>query len=141
DMAGAGTAGGAALDALQAGHHEDASLEIVSPAARALFAAAHGEVEGSVRGFLQSTLSRVAQGTADEAIRVRWLTGPSGRELVELAGPMDASGAAGGEPGSRGTAAAGSPGQAAAGPSLDDGERRLLQLLTEGRTNAEIATE
>jgi DNA-binding NarL/FixJ family response regulator len=27
------------------------------------------------------------------------------------------------------------------GPSLDDAERRLLQLLTEGRTNAEIAAE
>jgi DNA-binding NarL/FixJ family response regulator len=26
-------------------------------------------------------------------------------------------------------------------PSLDDTERHLLQLLTEGRTNAEIATE
>jgi DNA-binding CsgD family transcriptional regulator len=28
-----------------------------------------------------------------------------------------------------------------AGPSLDDTERRLLQHLTEGRTNAEIAAE
>ncbi len=28
-----------------------------------------------------------------------------------------------------------------AGPSLDDAERRLLQLLTQGRTNAEIAAE
>jgi DNA-binding CsgD family transcriptional regulator len=35
------------------------------------------------------------------------------------------------------------PGSAAhaAGPSLDDTERRLLQLLTQGRTNAEIASE
>ena len=41
-------------------------------------------------------------------------------------------------------AAAGSePGSAALAPgtSLDDTERRLLQLLTEGRTNAEIAVE
>jgi DNA-binding NarL/FixJ family response regulator len=118
-------AGGAALQALEAVHHEDASLEIVIPAARALFAGAPPEVQGSVRDFLRSTLSRIAQGTADESIRVRWLTGPIGRELIELAGPMDAP----------------APEAAAAGPTLDDTERRLLQLLTEGRTNAEIATE
>ena len=79
-------------------------------------------------------LSRIAQGTADESIRVRWLTGPVGRELVELAGPLEAPAGAGtaGEPG-----AAGEP----SGPDLDEAERRLLQLLTEGRTNAEIAAE
>ncbi len=139
DIPGAAMAGGAALEALQAGLHEDVSLEIVIPAARALLAGAPPEVQGSVRGFLQSTLSKIAQGTADEAIRVRWLTGPVGRELVELAGPMDRplAGARAGE-----TAAA-TPGSAApaAGPSLDDIERRLLQLLTEGRTNAEIAAD
>ena len=139
DIPGAAMAGGAALEALQAGLHEDVSLEIVIPAARALLAGAPPEVQGFVRGFLQSTLSRIAQGTADEAIRVRWLTGPVGRELVELAGPMDGPpvGARAGE-----TAGA-TPGSAAAaaGPSLDDVERRLLQLLTEGRTNAEIAAD
>jgi DNA-binding CsgD family transcriptional regulator len=135
DVAGAAVAGGAAVQALQAGLHEDASLEIVIPAARALFAGAPPEVQGFVRGFLQSTLSRIAQGTADETIRVRWLTGPIGRELIELAGPMDA-------PASEAAAVA-EPGAAAyaAGISLDDTERRLLQLLTEGRTNAEIAAE
>ena len=124
-------AGGSAFGALQAGLHEDVSLEIVLPAARAVLAGGPPDMQGFVRGFLQQTLSRIAQGTADEAIRVRWLTGPIGRELVELAGPMDASGAAG----------PGSAGQATAGPSLDNGERSLLQLLTEGRTNAEIAAE
>ena len=47
------------------------------------------EAQDFVRGYLQPTLSRIAQGTADETIRVRWLTGPVGRELVELAGPLD----------------------------------------------------
>ena len=89
DIPGAAMAGGAALEALQAGFHEDVSLEIVIPAARALLAGAPPEVQGSVQGFLQSTLSKIAQGTADETIRVRWLTGPVGCELVELAGPMD----------------------------------------------------
>jgi DNA-binding CsgD family transcriptional regulator len=140
DVPGAVMAGGAAVQALQAGLHEDGSLEIVIPAARALFAGAPPEVQGFVRGFLQSTLSRIAQGTADEAIRVRWLTGPVGRDLVELAGPMEAPAPAG----TAGEAPAGAtPGSAThpAGPSLDDAERRLLQLLTEGRTNAEIAAE
>ncbi len=124
DPARAAIAGGAAFEALQAGHHEDASLEIIVPAARGVFAGAPPEVQGSVRDFLRATLSRIAQGTADESIRVRWLTGPIGRELVELAGPLDVP----------------SP-EAAAGPGLDETERRLLQLLTEGRTNAEIGAE
>ena len=124
DPIGAAIAGGAAFEALQAGHHEDASLEIIVPAARGVFAGAPPEVQGSVRDFLRATLSRIAQGTADESIRVRWLTGPIGRELVELAGPLDVP----------------APG-AAAGPGLDETERRLLQLLTEGRTNAEIGAE
>jgi DNA-binding NarL/FixJ family response regulator len=125
DIVAAVMAGGSAVQGLEAGLHEDVSLEIVIPAARALFAGAPPEVQGFVRGFLQATLSRIAQGTADEAIRVRWLTGPVGRELVELAGPMDMP----------------APEAQDAGPSLDDAERRLLQLLTQGRTNAEIATE
>jgi DNA-binding NarL/FixJ family response regulator len=131
DSAGAATAGGAALQALQAGLHEDASLEIVIPAARALFAGGPADAQGFVRGFLQSTLSRIAQGTADEAVRVRWLTGPIGRGLVELAGPIDTPDPDGAMLGS----AAGVAG------SLDDSERRLLQLLTEGKTNVEIAAE
>ena len=76
-------------------------------------------------------LHLIAQATTDEAIRVRWLTGPVGRQLVDLAGPMELP------------AAPGVPGMAlpAGAPDLEDSERRLLQLLTEGRTNAEIATE
>jgi DNA-binding NarL/FixJ family response regulator len=93
------------------------------------------EFQDFIRGYLRTTLSRIAQGTADEAIRVRWLTGPVGRELVELAGPLDAL--------SADVAAGAADGSVAdtVGPSLDDTERHLLQLLTEGRTNAEIATE
>jgi len=132
DIEGAAAAGGAALQALQAGLHEDTSLEIVIPAARAVLAAAPPDVHGFVLGFLQTTLARIAQGTADEAIRVRWLTGPIGRQLVELAGPMAAPAAAAAAPG---------PASPATAPGLDEAERRLLQLLTEGRTNAEIAAE
>ena len=73
-------------------HHEDTSLEILIPAARAVLAGGPPEVQDFVRAYLRTTLSRIAQGTADESIRVRWLTGPLGRELVELAGPLDAPG-------------------------------------------------
>jgi DNA-binding NarL/FixJ family response regulator len=132
DVAAAVTAGGSVFEALQAGLHEDTSLDIVIPAARAVFAGGPPEVQGFVRGFLQTTLARIAQGTADEAIRVRWLTGPIGRALVELAGPMETA--------TEATAPRDLTSPAAA-PDLDDSERRLLQLLTEGRTNAEIATE
>ena len=131
DIGPAAMAGGAAFHALQAGLHEDVSLEIVIPAARAVLAGGPPDVQGFVRGFLQQTLSRVAQATADEKIRVQWLRGPIGRELVELAGPMEA-------PAPEAAAAGfGAP----AGPRLDEAERRLLQLLTEGRTNADIAVE
>ena len=54
DIEGAAAAGGAALQALQAGLHEDTSLEIVIPAARAVFAGAPPDVQGFVRGFLQT---------------------------------------------------------------------------------------
>ena len=124
DVDAAVAAGGSAFAALQAGLHEDASLEIVIPAARGIFAGAPPEVQASVRDFLGRTLTKIAQATTDEPIRVRWLTGPVGRELVELAGVVDPE------------AVEGTP---RAGARLDERERRLLQLLTEGRTNAEIA--
>ena len=131
DLAAAASSGGAALQSLQSGLHEDASLEIVLPAARALLAGGPPEAQEFVRGYLQTTLTRIAQGTMDEAIRVRWLTGPVGREMVALAGPLDAPGPMAGRD------AAG----AQAGRYVDETDRQLLRLLTEGRTNAEIATE
>jgi DNA-binding NarL/FixJ family response regulator len=129
DVEAAAAAGSAAFGALQAGFHEDTSLEVIIPAARGLLAGGPPDVQEFVRGYLRSTLSRIAQGTADEAIRVRWLRGPFGRELVELAGPVETRGAAS------------EPGAGHAGPELEEADRRLLQLLTEGSTNAEIATE
>jgi len=123
-------AGGAAIRALQAGLHEDTSLDIVLPAARAVFAGGPPEVQDFVRGHLRATLARIAQGTDDESIRVRWLTGPVGRQLAELAGTDDLR-----------LDAAADPAAAEAAQPLDEADRRLLQLLTEGRSNAEIATE
>jgi DNA-binding NarL/FixJ family response regulator len=128
-------AAGRAVAALQEGLHEDLNLDVFVPAARALFAGGAEEHQAPVRTFLQVALTRIAQGTADEAIRVRWLRGPVGREIVELVGPLDSSAVAGVE-GSAAGAAGHDP-----GIDLDDVDRRLLHLLTEGLTNREMATE
>ena len=90
DIEGAAMAGGAALQALQAGLHEDASLEIVHPggAGRVRRGAAG---DAGVRPGLPPDDAR--RGSRRDGRRERsasrWLTGPVGRELVELAGPMD----------------------------------------------------
>src|SRR4051794_29869008 len=133
DVSAAAAAGGAALEALQAALHEDVSLEIVVPAARAILAGGPSDMQDRIRAYLQEVLSRMAQGTTDEKIRVAWLTGPVGREVVELAGPMDLTIEADPEPGAET--------DVDRPATVDDIERRLLQLLTEGRTNAEIAAE
>jgi len=128
-------AAGRAVAALQEGLHEDLNLDVFVPAARALFAGGSEEHLTSVRTFLQVALTRIAQGTADEAIRVRWLRGPVGREIVELVGPLETSEVASGEGAS--VDAVGHDG----GIDLDDVDRRLLHLLTEGLTNREMAAE
>jgi len=135
DTATAAELGGAAVGALQASLHEDLSLDVFVPAAKALFAGGPPEVIAAVRTYLQVACTRIAQGTADESVRVRWFRGPVGRELVELAGSLEETQAADG-------AAAhededGHPGEA----GLDGVDRRLLHLLTEGLTNREMAAE
>jgi DNA-binding NarL/FixJ family response regulator len=131
DGTAAAMSGGAVFAALEAGLHEDANLEVVIPAARAVLAGGPPEAQEAVRAHLRTTLARIAQGIADEDIRVRWLAGPVGRPLAELAGADAAS-----------IAVAGKTVEVQDVPAdLEERDRRLLQLLTEGRTNAEIATE
>jgi DNA-binding NarL/FixJ family response regulator len=125
----AAASGGAALQAIQQALHEDASLDILLPASRAVLAGGPTEVQAMVRGFLQLILSRIAQGMIDDEMRVRWLRGPVGRELAELAGPME-------QPA---TPAVVTPGAVALPP--DEIDQRLLHLLTRGSTNREIADE
>jgi DNA-binding CsgD family transcriptional regulator len=130
DLPGAVAAAGAAIAALQASFHEDGSLEIIVPVARAIFAGGPEETKAFVMGYLRLVLARIAQGTLDEKIRVRWLRGPIGRELVGLVGTFDEAGAA-----ATGTAGAFDL------PDIDDVDRQLLRLLTEGNTNAEMAAK
>jgi DNA-binding CsgD family transcriptional regulator len=135
EAAAAAEAGGAAMEKLQSSYHEDMSLDVVIPAARAISAGAAPEAQSPVRTYLQVALTRIAQGTADESVRVRWLRGPVGKALVELVGPLEGPEAFG--PDGTHTEA----GAHGAGPDLDATDRRLLHLLTEGLTNAEMATQ
>jgi DNA-binding CsgD family transcriptional regulator len=66
----------------------------------------------------------IAQRTMDEDVRVRWLRGPVGAEMAELAGPIEAAGTTG-----------------AGADERADGDTRLLQSIVQGKTNAEIAGE
>lgn len=130
DVEGAVGAGSAALRALQEAHHEDANLDIVLPAARALMAGAPPEAQAGVREWLRLQLSRIARATLDDQVRVRWLQGPVGREMVELSGALEPE-----------VVARSIEGTVLDAPGIDEIDRRLLHLLTEGRTNEEIGAE
>jgi DNA-binding NarL/FixJ family response regulator len=105
---------------------EDPHLEVLLPAARAILTFGTDEREKeSVRAELHVLQATAVQRTMDDEIRVRWLRGPIGSQLAELAGPIDEP-----LPTARDDGA----------PAFDDNERRLLRLLTEGKTNSEIAS-
>jgi DNA-binding CsgD family transcriptional regulator/tetratricopeptide (TPR) repeat protein len=107
---------------LRSAGREDLFPELLLPLARAVLAAGSDQERQTVVFFLRVLVSLVAQRTMDDAIRVRWFKGPMGSEFVRLVGPIDAPAGAGD-----------------ASLALDDDERRLLGLLTEGLTNREIA--
>jgi DNA-binding CsgD family transcriptional regulator len=142
DIAAAVAAGGAALDSLQESLQEDLHLEVVIPAARAIFAGAPEEVQARLRTYVQILLTRIAQGMLDESVRVRWLRGPVGQALIDLVGPLEAADSAALGPDGA-TAGDGARPEASAqgGPDLDAIDRRLLHLLTEGQTNREMAVD
>jgi DNA-binding NarL/FixJ family response regulator len=122
ELAEAAAAAGAAIGFLQSAMREDLFPEILLPVARAVQAGGSEEQKQMAGTFLRVTLSMLAQRTLDDGVRVRWLKGPMGREFVRLVGPVeDRAGSGGG------------------GPDLEEGERQLLGLLTEGLTNQEIA--
>ncbi len=113
----------AAANALQAAMHEDLNLDVLLPGARVLMETDAPEWENGVRQHLQLSLAMIAQRTIDEDVRVRWLRGPRGSEMVALAGPIEAP-------------VSHDEGEAPAG-----GDAVLLQSLVQGKTNAEIAGE
>lgn len=113
-----------AMGALEAARHEDLHLDVLAPVAAVL-----RETDASewppVRHWLQVALAMIGQRTLDEDVRVRWFRGPVGRELTDLAGPLE---------------------QAATSGAEGDGEiggedAAILRSLIQGRTNEEIASE
>jgi DNA-binding CsgD family transcriptional regulator len=118
-------AAGTAISGLVETNHEDRYFDVTLPAGEVLAAAAPPEEFAFARSYMQLELSRIVQGTLDEEIRARWLRGPVGSRLVALAGEpimRDASAPAG------------------AVPDIDADDRVMLQLLTEGMTNREMAS-
>ena len=123
--------GGQVVGYVQAADREDLDLEFLLPASRAIFAGGPPETQAMVRGYLLLLLSRIVQGTVDDELRVKWLRGPVGRQLTELAGPID-------EPMAPSDAETGRAETAA--PALDDVDRRLLHLLTQAAPTARWRT-
>ena len=117
----AAAAARAALHELDESHREDANLQVVLPAARVLLEGGTDEEKAQARGRLQLMLAAFVQRMLDQNVRVRWLRGPYGAPLAELAGPMEIPEMA--TPMGMGSA----------------DQTRLLTLLIEGKTNAEIA--
>jgi DNA-binding NarL/FixJ family response regulator len=106
---------------------EDPWLDILLPAAEAILEAGTDDEAAATRERLRLTLALVAQRIIDEDIRVQWFRAHTGLELTRLAGPLD-------EAVSKGGTAAGSP-------DLSGREILILELLTQGRSNREIAEE
>jgi DNA-binding NarL/FixJ family response regulator len=120
--------GKAALAGLDNTKTEDPSLEIVLPAADAILKAGSEEDVAAVQDRLNLTLAILAQRILDENVRVRWFRSPIGREITRLAGNVKMI------DGAKVPTESGSAG-------LGENELGLLRLLTEGRTNREIADE
>ncbi|MDP9342823.1 MAG: AAA family ATPase [Actinomycetota bacterium] len=126
DLPAAGAAGRAVASALQEAMREDVYPEMLLPTARAILAGGEEHEKQTIRMFLQILLAMTAQRTVDEEIRVKWFRGPIGSEWSRLAGQVSTE------------ATIGAQGNGAVA-GLDEEERRLLGLLTEGMTTAEMA--
>ncbi|MFL5736809.1 MAG: AAA family ATPase [Actinomycetota bacterium] len=112
----------AAISSLEAGMHEDRSLDLVLPSAKVLKDTGAPEWE-AMQPELRLALSMIAQRTVDEDVRVRWFRGPVGREMTRLAGPIEEVSLNGDQ------------------PAAEDEDTQLLQSLVQGKTNREIAEE
>ena len=113
-----------AIGTLEASRQEDAHVEVLIPVAEAMIEAG-GEGEAQMaRKYVQLILALTAQRTADESYRVRWLRGPQGKRMVELAGSLD-----------------GLMMQPAGSdrPAFEQDDVDVLGPLVEGLTNEEIA--
>jgi DNA-binding CsgD family transcriptional regulator len=101
-------------------------LDVVLGVARVLADDPAEEAE-RVRSQVGAILRMAAERTADEEVRVRWFRGPVQRELAELVGGFEPPAAPAAEP--------------AAFTGLTDHQAGVLRLVTDGKTNREIAGE
>jgi tetratricopeptide (TPR) repeat protein/DNA-binding CsgD family transcriptional regulator len=113
-----------AVSALQAATHEDLHADVLAAVGTVLRATDAPEWP-AVRHYIETSLAMVGQRTLDEDARVGWFRGPVGRELSELAGPLDAG------------AVTEADGESAFGEE----DAVILRSLIQGRTNEEIAHE
>jgi DNA-binding NarL/FixJ family response regulator len=126
DVPAAAEAGRSAFAALEAASLDDFNLEIVVPAARAILAGGAELEQQMVRLHLGMLLQMVARRVVAEDVRVAWFRSPMGRELSELAGPLESA------------SVPDSPGPDGAGVVVEPEDRELLRLLVDGMTNDEI---
>jgi DNA-binding CsgD family transcriptional regulator len=131
DTQGAIEAALAAIATITEAQHEDIYPDVMIPTGEIILAVGPPEAQEVLLNYLQVALSRIAQGTLDETIRVNWLKGPVGSRLVALAGQPTSRPAGG--PAAASDAARADP------AGLDPGDQQLLVLLTEGLSNREIA--
>ncbi|MDP9237600.1 MAG: AAA family ATPase [Chloroflexota bacterium] len=124
DTPGVEAAGREAYRAMQVAMREDIYPELLLSTARAVLAAGDESEKQSMLFRLQLGLAMTLLRTTDEDVRVRWLQGPVGKEWARLAGSPPV---------------AAPPGERSPVSVLVEDERRLLALLTEGLTAAEIA--
>jgi DNA-binding CsgD family transcriptional regulator/tetratricopeptide (TPR) repeat protein len=118
---------------MRQGH--DIHVEIVTPVARTLLASAEDADRQAGLGLAQFVVGLAAERIADEAVATRWFESPAQRELVELAGGIEAAR----------TMIRSTPGSLIQQRlpklelDLDPEETNLVRLMMEGRTDAEIA--
>jgi DNA-binding NarL/FixJ family response regulator len=119
----------AAMAALEESFTEDVDLDILLPAGRGILAGGREEEKEQINTELQLVVTFIARRVLDEDVRARWFRGRLARELTDIAGPVAAV---------RPEATAEANGDRM---GLDERQVALLRLITEGRTNQDIAKE
>jgi DNA-binding CsgD family transcriptional regulator len=122
--------------ALQARQGHAIHVEIVTPVARTLLASPEPADREAGQAVARFVVGLAAERIADEAVAMRWFESPAQRELVEMAGGVDAA-----RQMIRSTPSAQIQERLPRLElNLDPDELELVRLMMEGRTDAEIAT-
>ena len=129
DLNRAADAARSAIRDLEETFTEDIDLDILIPAARALLAGGEETEKEQIKIQLGLVLTFIARRVLDEEVRARWFRSRLARELTDIAGPVSIA---------KPAATAETNGDRM---GLDEHEVALLRLITEGRTNQEIAQE